>query len=357
MDDAIEKISKGVLDILWSQWSTLGAYLTTEQTTTIVVDPEAALVGTCSIGRADPRLFDEVLDWLTVNHGLVKTTRVKRFINDDTKETARTVAAVADYISSVVERKVLDSIVEQERDRIAHGSAGEVDSLFWENAVDTKGRRNKRELDPKFLEWGFERSRIEARRLSGTPDLKNPANIMLLMRSHYGRSARADILTYLLTGKPANSYQIALMIGYNQSTVYRELAAMSAGGLVKQEGRGKSTQFWVDRDKLARSLWHTESTAIPVFFNWAGIYRAFADALATLKELVKTKLGDVLKVEAYIDLSERIVPILRGAGEPLKNVAAPDPSKLKRLGGEAEILAFIEKSLGVIQDSIKLAPP
>lgn len=356
MDDAIEKISKGVLDTLWSQWSTLGAYLTTEQTTTIVVDPEAALVGTCSIGRADPRLFDEVLDWLTVNHELVKTARVKRFINDDTEETARTVAAVADYISSVVEHKVLDSIVGQERDRIAHGSAGEAERLFKGSAIDTKGKRTRREIDPKFLEWGFERSRIETRGLSGTPDLKNPANIMLLMRSHYGRSARADILTYLLTGKQANSYQIALMIGYNQSTVYRELAAMSAGGLVTQEGRGKSTQFWVDRDKLVRSLWRTESKPIPVFFNWAGIYRAFADALATLNGLAQKKLGDVLKVEACIDLSERIVPIVRGAGEPLKNVAAPDPSRLKRPGGEAEILAFIEEALGVIQDSIRLAP-
>jgi DNA-binding transcriptional ArsR family regulator len=352
VNDVLENISKGVLDILWSQWSTLGAYLTTEKTTNVVVDPEAALVGTCSIGRADPRLFDEVLDWLIVNYGLIKTARVTRFLKDDTEETARTVAAVADYTSSVVGHEILESIVRQERNRFVLRKAREAENLFRTSAFDIRPKTAKRELDSKFLEWGFERSHIETRGHSGKPDLNNPANVMLLMRAHYGKSARAEILTYLLTGKPANSYQIARMTGYNQSTVYRELAAMSRGGLVMKEGMGKSTQFWVDRDKLAYSLWSAGSRYSPVFFNWADVYRAFEDAIKTLSEITTKRLGDVLKVEACVDLSERIAPLLRGAGEPLKGVAAPDTVRLKRPGGEEEIFAFVEKALSVIRDAI-----
>lgn len=352
MDNVSENISKGVLDILWSQWSTLGAYLTTEKTTTVVVDPEAALVGTCSIGRADPRLFDEVLDWMTVNYGLIKTARVTRFAKDDTEETARTVAAVADYTSRVVGREILGSIVRQERNRFVHREARESESLFRRSASDTGSRVTARQLDSKFLEWGFKRGEIETRNHSGTPDLNNPANVMLLMRAHYGKSARAEILTYLLAGQPANSYQVARMTGYNQSTAYRELAAMSRGGLVMKEGRGKSTQFWVDRDRLAHSLWHTGSRTVPVYFNWADVYRAFADAIETLDEIAIKEPGNVLRVEACVDLSERIVPLIRGAGEPLKKVVAPDPVKLKRLGGEEEILAFIEKAMRVLRDAV-----
>jgi len=347
-----ENISQGVLDILWSQWSTLGAYLTAEQTTTVVVDPEAALVGTCSIGRADPRLFDEVLDWLIVNYGLIKTARVTGFVKNETEETARTVAAVADYTSSVVGHEMLASIIKQERNRIVHQQTREAESLFRTSTIDSRLETPARERNSKFFEWGFKRSEIVTRGHSATPNLNNPANVMLLMRTHYGKSARAEILTYLLTGKTANSYQIARMIGYNQSTVYRELVAMSAGGLVMLEGRGKSTQYWIDRDKLARSLWFTESIDIPVFFNWADVYRAFEDAIKTLSDISSKKLGNVLKVEACVDLSERIVPLVRGASEPLKEVAAPDPAKLKRPGGVDEIVDFIERALNVTRDAI-----
>lgn len=127
---------------------------------------------------------------------------------------------------------------------------------------------------------------------------------------------------------------------------------MSAGGLVVQEGRGKSTQFWIDRGKLAHSLWFAGLTNIPVFFNWADVYRAFEDAIKTLNEITVKKLGNVLKVEACVDLSERIVPVVRSASEPLKEVAAPDPVKLKRPGGELEIVAFIERALRVIRNAI-----
>jgi len=297
-------------------------------------------------------LFDEVLDWMIVNHELIKSSRVTQLVKGHTEETARTVAAVADYTSWVVGKEILDSIIRQERNKIVRRETRKSENLFRRSAFDIKSKATTRKLDSKFLEWGFKRSEIVTRGHSGTPSINNPANVMLLMRAHYGKSAKAEILTYLLAGQPASSYQIARMTGYNQSTVYRELAAMSAGGLVMREGRGKSTQFWLDRDRLAYSLWSTESRNVPVFLNWADIFRAFEYAMATLNEIATKKSGNVLKVEACIDLSERIVPLIRGAGEPLKKVAAPDPVKLKRPGGEDEIISFIEKALSVAQDAI-----
>lgn len=347
MNSAADDFSKGALDILWSLWSTLGAYLTSEQTRSVVVDPEAALVGACGVGRADPRLFDEVLDWLVVNHRLIKTERVTRFVRDSTEDTARAVAAVADYTSGVVGHEFLQGIVRRE-EGVARRDAEEADLLFRRSAFDAGTGAVSGKPDKKFLGWGFKRSVTELRNHSGTPDLDNPANVMLLLRAHYGKSARADTLAYLLTGQPGSSYEIARMTGYNQSTVYRELAAMSLGGPVKRQGAGKGTRFWIDRNKLAASLWHRGRREIPVFFNWADIFRALEDAIETLDRIAAKRLGDVLKVEACADLSERIVPLLRGAAAPLGEIPPPDLAKLRRPGGAEEVITFIEKALEVV---------
>lgn len=350
MNETSEYITRGALDILWRQWSTLGAYLTAEKTTSVVMDPEAALVSTCDLGRADPRLFDEVLDWLSLNHKLIRPDRVRSILKNETQETARVVAAAADFTAGVVNGKFLPGIVEDERARLTSREAPGVEDLFRGGAPAAGA--GERELDPKFLEWGFRRSRVALRGHSGSPDPNNPANILMLMRAHYGKSARAEILAYLLTGQAGSSYKIARMIGYDQSTVIRNLDALSRGGPVIAEGDGKGKRFLLDKGGLALSLWPPGPEYMPIFFNWAFIFRAFEDAASVCGEIETKGLAEVLRVEALIDLSERIVRLLRSSGEPLQAVAAPDPAKLRQPGGESEIRVFMERVLSIIRDDL-----
>jgi len=90
-----------------------------------------------------------------------------------------------------------------------------------------------------------------------------------------------------------------------------------------------------------------------VSFKWADIFKAFDDSISTINDIGAKGLGGVLKVEAFICLSERITPLIRGAGEPLKKVPAPDPLKLKRPDGEEEIFDFIEKAMNVIREALQ----
>ena len=56
-----------LLDFLWQEWSALGVAGQKKDPCRHVIDPEALLLFTCSLGRYDQRLFDEVMDWLTTN--------------------------------------------------------------------------------------------------------------------------------------------------------------------------------------------------------------------------------------------------------------------------------------------------
>ena len=70
-----------LLTFLWRQWSALGVagYADTQDRWSI--DLEALLIFTCSIGRYDPRLFDEVLDWIDKNGDLINVQRLKKIFD------------------------------------------------------------------------------------------------------------------------------------------------------------------------------------------------------------------------------------------------------------------------------------
>ena len=56
-----------ILQFLWRQWSALGVAGYADGEDNWVIDPEALLLFSLSISRYDQRLFDEILDWLTIN--------------------------------------------------------------------------------------------------------------------------------------------------------------------------------------------------------------------------------------------------------------------------------------------------
>src|SRR4030066_1096 len=58
---------ENILNFLWRQWSALGVLGEARTEDPWVIDPEPMLLFTLEMGRFEPRLFDEVLDWLVVN--------------------------------------------------------------------------------------------------------------------------------------------------------------------------------------------------------------------------------------------------------------------------------------------------
>src|SRR5215469_3600743 len=72
-----DEVSHGLLDFAWRQWAQIGVSATVEGADDWAVDPEALILFTIGIGRRDPRLFDEMLDWIAFNHELLSTQRLR----------------------------------------------------------------------------------------------------------------------------------------------------------------------------------------------------------------------------------------------------------------------------------------
>ena len=76
--------------LAWDQWSQLGVSAASPpHREERAADPEALLLFTLEVGRNDPRLFDEVLDWLALNEHLVSVHRLRNVCVDANGQCAR----------------------------------------------------------------------------------------------------------------------------------------------------------------------------------------------------------------------------------------------------------------------------
>jgi hypothetical protein len=70
-----EKARQGFLEFAWRQWAQVGVSANVAGFDRWVIDPEALILFTVAVAWRDPRLFDEMLDWLAENRRLLTMQR------------------------------------------------------------------------------------------------------------------------------------------------------------------------------------------------------------------------------------------------------------------------------------------
>ena len=55
----------------WNEWAQMGLLATPHGRSPWAQDPEALIIFTLEVARAEPRLFDELLDWMLLNLSLI----------------------------------------------------------------------------------------------------------------------------------------------------------------------------------------------------------------------------------------------------------------------------------------------
>src|SRR5258708_3265973 len=144
-----------LLNFLWRQWSALGVAGQASGEDAWIIDPEALLLLTCTLGRHEPRLFDEMLDWLRENGRFMNVMRLKRILQMEKFAGERVLAAVAGVLAKGTEAtkwKMLANSVDQP-------AAEEI--FFF--APDGKPQPVLGEPEPHFARCGFRRGPLRLR--------------------------------------------------------------------------------------------------------------------------------------------------------------------------------------------------
>jgi hypothetical protein len=72
-----EQLRGQLLGFAWDEWAQMGVSAVPRRVSRWAQDPEALIVFTLEVARSDPRLFDELLDWMLRNESLLTVPRLR----------------------------------------------------------------------------------------------------------------------------------------------------------------------------------------------------------------------------------------------------------------------------------------
>ena len=139
-----------------------------------IIDPEPLLLATTTFGRYEPRLFDEVLDWLNTNGQAVNLQRLQNLGQHLGQRSVLNglAAHLAKRTANFKWRALL-----RETKAVSH-----TELLFPD--IPVVG-----EPDELFARYGWRRGPVRLRQLSQAPDPRYAANLLFTLRALFGVQA------------------------------------------------------------------------------------------------------------------------------------------------------------------------
>jgi hypothetical protein len=262
------------LDFLWHQWSALGVAGQRGANDDRLIDPEALLLATTRFGRSDPRLMDEVIDWLSSNGKRINLLRLRRIHEDWPLADLRVLDAIGGLLAK-------QSAMRKWAALSAPAPAGsEPEPLF----IHTDGSPLPvlQEPDPHFLRHGLVRDPMELRGMSQPPDPSRAANLLCCLRALFGVNARAEIIAWLLTHESGHPAAIARDTGYFSKSIQHTLNEIEDSGHIRSRRDGREKIFWIKPGDWNFLVTWQQPAGFPRWVDWMPVFSAittFIDAL------------------------------------------------------------------------------
>ncbi len=253
-----------VLNFLWRQWSALGVAGQAGREDAWIIDPEALLLLTCTMGRHEPRLFDEALGWLQENGRFINVMRLKRILRTEKFASGRALAAVASCLSKGTEVMKWKMLAES----VPLPPAAEEFFIL----PDGKPQPILGEPEPHFLRYGFKRGPLRLRGYSQKFRPAQPTNLALQLRALLGINVRCEIMLYLLTHEAAHPSQIAREAYYFERAVQGTLVDMNQSGVAGLRAHGREKHYWLKPEHWAALL--NRPPVFPEWVTWPPLFSA-----------------------------------------------------------------------------------
>lgn len=318
-----QTLDERLRDFAWDEWAQMGVSAPIRRRSSWAQDPEALVIFTLEVGRDDPRLFDEVLNWLLTNEPLVSARRLKAMCMSpgDDRLLDATLAWTAQF-----RRRSRQEPPETPPDR-------RLELLF--HGLSTPVR----ERDRAFASAGFLRGELRPTGKVWPPDLREPINLAFRLRHLLGVSARSEVVRHLLTeqGRFVVTQEIAGSAGFARRNVHEALSSLKAAGVVEV------------RTSAGGMHWGTDPTAwvgllgiqsVPIRRDWPHLLAGLRTLRRWLRRqdlqglsdyLLASEARDVLdKVRSYFEPAGISVGDSRG-GESLDDLEAVVDSALAML--------------------------
>ena len=318
MDTSLKEFRGMVLDrllsLLWRQWTSLGVAGAGSQETTRVVDPEPLLLFTLTVARHDPRLFDEVLDWLTVNGDFINVQRLKSVAGQFDFQALPQLGAVSEFLGpkskSVLKWKNVST-------RTTSGHDEPLFCLRDGGPVPLKG-----DLSPEFQAYGLLRNPVALRGYSMPFPMTGMPSLLLRLRALIGISARCELLCILGANAEVHPSEVARQTGYFARTVQNAMQEMVRSGVVEVRAANRQKMYWLKAGFLD-GLLCPDGNPTP-WVCWSPLFRVLEILWLGLGGLAAAGLDDLTVSSELRRMAMKMRPLLgvAGLGMKLRNESA-----------------------------------
>jgi hypothetical protein len=312
-EDALDRFA-------WEEWAQMGILAATVLPRKWAQDPEALLLFSFEVGRNDPRLFDEILDWLVTNEQLVNLRRL-RSLAVDPEDRALTEAVIAWLGRQKPKARFAQPVSAQPPPALR--------PLFLQGDFPIS------HPDPAFAAHGWLRPVFAGTRKSMPPKIDSPINLCFRLRLLFGLTARAELARLLLTMQASGltSAALARSAGFTKRNVHEALASFERAGVVSVFGTGYELRYRTDRERWAAFL---ELPGPVEHVDWIPILLSLRRTLRWGREARRSGHSAYLLASGTRDLIERMRADLLVAGieVPPGRRAETAPGDLLNVAGQ-----------------------
>ena len=275
---------ENVLTFLWRQWSALGVAGGARSEDEWVIDPEALLLFSIEMARYEPRLFDEVLDWIVVNGKWMDIQRLRGIIKRKKENTQRLISAVAHFLSH--EKKAYRR--KWQALAMVRKAQPNVQEEMLFNTREGEQYPRPKEISTFFSDYGFLRESFSLRRMTKPVSVAVKSNLRFLLRALFGLGSRSECILYLLTHEAGHPAEVSEAIGISVRGTQDALIELAESGLILTRIKGKrKIEYWLSQKKWGEFLLgvNFSEREIPVWLDWISLFSALSNVWEVLNEV------------------------------------------------------------------------
>lgn len=301
----ISQFQEGILSFTWRQWGQLGLSASVSQRDRWCQDPEALLAFSLEVSRRDPRMFDELLDWLMEHHEELMWQRLKNLITRDSGLPERVIEAAYELATPY-------KFTAKRTARNLH-ETGALEPLFQGEAEMTSWSG---EPDPVFKSFGFRRPAFKRSGKSLPIRLMTPIALAFRLRAAFGASGRSEALRYLIlqAGRHAGTVEIADGVTLSRYGLNQTLDGLFKAGLIQKGARSQKDLSWWLEDTAPLDWLRPPDGAFPSWVGWPSLYQGILTLWRWILDPGRAQETAYIQASGAKALMREVIPLVSGQG-------------------------------------------
>ena len=281
-----DQFQEQIFVFLWQEWNMLGIAGIAKSKDNRIIDPEALLLFSLSVCRYEPRLFDEIIDWLFQSGHFINVQRLQQMQLKYDFNCGPQLSAIAELLAKKSSYRLKWSGLAKKYYQ------KHKEPLFFDKEGNILPCPTDKNANPEFLSHGLKRGQINMRGYSQAFDLQSPSCLLLRLRALLGINARAEILCLLASVTEIHPSKAARATGYYQKTIQTTLVEIAQSGIVLTR-TSKKEKFYRLKPGVLDALLKPQGES-PRWINWPALFKTVEIIWQRLCELSGQEIDSLL---------------------------------------------------------------